>query len=123
VGDADAIRELQRANSHGSGLAAGLKASLRDLDAAIKKMGESIRAELEKAGLGEADSAACLHCLDEGFVCEDHSDMPWEGEWGTVEGHAEHGGAGMPCPYCCSAIPEDGTTPITLAFVPDWKRA
>lgn len=65
----------------------------------------------------------CLHCLDEGSVCEDHPDMPWEGIWGTVEGHAEHGGAGMPCPYCCSPIPEDGTTSITVAFTPDWRRA
>ena len=64
----------------------------------------------------------CPHCLDEGHVCEDHPEFPWEGEWGTVEGHAEHGGIGMPCPRCCSEIPEDGTTSITVAFVPDWKR-
>ena len=35
--------------------------------------------------------------------------FPWEGLHGTVEGHAEHGGAGMPCPNCCSDIPEDGS--------------
>ena len=65
----------------------------------------------------------CPHCLDEGHVCEEHPDFPWEvkveGHDGTAPGH----GAGMPCPYCCSPIPEDGTTSITLAFVPDWKRA
>jgi hypothetical protein len=66
--------------------------------------------------------ARCPRCLDEGFVCEDHPDFPWEGEWGTVEGHAEHGGIGMPCPRCCSPIPEDGTTSIVMAFTPDWKR-
>jgi hypothetical protein len=48
--------------------------------------------------------------------------MPWEGIWGTVEGHAEHGAAGMPCPACCSPIPEDGTHSIAEAFTPDWKR-
>lgn len=64
----------------------------------------------------------CPHCLDEGHVCEEHPEFPWEvkveGHDGTAPGH----GAGMPCPYCCSPIPEDGTTSITLAFVPDWKR-
>lgn len=64
----------------------------------------------------------CPHCLDEGHVCEEHPEFPWEGIWGTVEGHAEHGGAGMPCPNCCSPIPEDGLHSITEAFVPDWKR-
>ena len=64
----------------------------------------------------------CPHCLDEGHVCEEHPDFPWEvkveGHDGTAPGH----GAGMPCPYCCSPIPEDGTHSITEAFVPDWKR-
>ena len=63
----------------------------------------------------------CLHCLDEGYVCEEHPDYPW----GTkVEGHDGTGhGAGMPCLLCCSPIPEDGTCSITLAFTPDRKRA
>lgn len=65
----------------------------------------------------------CPQCLDDGHVCEDHPEFPWEGLHGTVEGHAEHGGAGMPCPYCCSPVPEDGTVSIAEAFVPDWKRA
>lgn len=64
----------------------------------------------------------CPSCLDGGHVCEDHPDMPWEGLWGTVEGHREHGGAGMPCPSCCSDIPQDGRHSITEAFVPDWQR-
>lgn len=64
----------------------------------------------------------CAHCLDDGHVCEDHPDMPWEGLHGTVEGHAEHGAAGMPCPACCSPIHADGYTAITEAFVPDWRR-
>ena len=34
--------------------------------------------------------------------------MPWEGLWGAVEGHAEHGGIGMPCLACCSPIPASG---------------
>lgn len=65
----------------------------------------------------------CAHCLDSGHVCEEHPEYPWEvkveGHDGTAPGH----GAGMPCPACCSPIPEDGTTSITLAFVPDWKRS
>lgn len=34
--------------------------------------------------------------------------MPWEGLHGTVEGHAAHGGIGMPCPACCPPVPQDG---------------
>ena len=64
----------------------------------------------------------CIHCLDEGHVCEDHPDAPWEGLWGTVEGHAEHGGIGMPCPHCCPDIPADGRHSIAEAFMPGWKR-
>lgn len=64
----------------------------------------------------------CPACLDEGHVCEDHPDKPWEGIWGTVEGHREHGGVGMPCPRCCPDITQDGTASITAAFVPGWRR-
>ena len=62
---------------------------------------------------------ACLHCLDTGIVCEDHPAYPWEV---TVEGHRAACGAGAPCAACCSPIPEDGTTPISLAFIPDDQR-
>ena len=72
--------------------------------------------------LGPVTAPRCLRCLDDGAVCEDHPDMPWEGVWGTVEGHAAHGGIGMPCPACCSPIPEDGSRPIAEAFTPDWRR-
>lgn len=62
----------------------------------------------------------CLHCLDDGIVCEYHPQFPWSV---TVEGHSgDCGGAGMPCPACCSPIPEDGTRSIAEAFTPDWLR-
>jgi hypothetical protein len=64
----------------------------------------------------------CPCCLDDGHVCEDHPSAPWEGIHGTVEGHREHGAAGMPCLACCSDIPQDGTVSITDAFTPDWRR-
>lgn len=67
-------------------------------------------------------SVRCTHCLDTGHVCEDHPDYPWEGVAGTVEGHSCQA-AGMPCGYCCSPIPEDGTHSITEAFTPDWLRS
>jgi hypothetical protein len=54
------------------------------------------------------------------MVCEDHPEFP---AFITVEGHSgDCGGAGMPCPACCSPIPEDGTRSIAEAFIPDWKR-
>lgn len=65
----------------------------------------------------------CPACLDDGYACEDHPDFPWEGIWGAVEGHAAHGGIGMPCPACCSPVPQDGTRPIAEAFTPDWRRS
>jgi hypothetical protein len=69
----------------------------------------------------DAQAIRCPHCLDDGHVCEDHPDYPWAVK---VEGHDGEacGGAGMPCPRCCSGIPQDGTTSIAVAFVPDWKR-
>jgi hypothetical protein len=69
-----------------------------------------------------ATSTKCPACLDQGHVCETHPDKPWEGLHGAVEGHREHGGAGMPCRACCPAIPEDGRHSITEAFVSAWKR-
>jgi len=62
----------------------------------------------------------CPRCLDDGMVCEDHPEFPAHI---TVEGHADHGAPGMPCPACCSPIPEDGTHRIAEAFTPDWQRA
>ena len=62
----------------------------------------------------------CLHCLDDGIVCEEHPEYPWDM---TVEGHpADCGPPGIPCPYCCSPIPEDGRHFIAEAFTPDWMR-
>jgi hypothetical protein len=79
----------------------------------------------EQAGSGPGPAGAaprCLHCLDDGMVCEDHPAYPWEM---LVEGHDGKacGGAGMPCPACCSPVPEDGTRSIAEAFIPDWQRA
>ena len=68
--------------------------------------------------LGRLSVPRCLHCLDQGIVCEDHPDFPAHV---TVEGHAEHA-AGMPCPRCCSEIPQDGRHSIVEAFTPDWQR-
>jgi hypothetical protein len=61
----------------------------------------------------------CLHCLDNGMVCEDHPEFPFGV---TVEGHRPACGAGMPCPACCSPAPADGTHSIAEAFTPDWLR-
>ncbi len=70
----------------------------------------------------DVPAARCPACVDDGIVCEDHPDKPWEGIHGSVEGHAEHGGVGMPCPACCSPLAEDGTHPIVEAFIPEWRR-
>ena len=75
----------------------------------------------------------CEHCLDSGYVCEHHPGHPWFGLVGDIDGPSlayppcgdgARGcqGAGMPCPACCSPIPEDGLHSIVEAFVPDWQR-
>lgn len=62
----------------------------------------------------------CSNCRDTGHVCENHPEKPWAG---LADGDtACECGAGMPCPSCCSPIPQDGTTSITQAFVPDRLR-
>jgi len=63
----------------------------------------------------------CVHCLDDGEVCEDHPEFPAHI---NVEGHrGAECGAGMPCLACCSPVPQDGTHSAAEAFMPDWKRA
>jgi hypothetical protein len=64
----------------------------------------------------------CRECLDTGHVCEDHPSFPWEGIHGSSAFHAEHGGAGMPCPVCCDPVPANGTGSITDAFTPRHLR-
>lgn len=103
--------------------------------AVMAETGMSYAAALREAGRRHAEARTgsedtgpdlagvrCPHCLDDGHVCEDHPDYPWAVK---VEGHDGEacGGAGMPCPRCCSEIPADGSTSIAVAFVPDWRRA
>jgi hypothetical protein len=64
----------------------------------------------------------CGNCLDTGYACEDHPELPWEGVYGPTALHPEHGGIGMPCPTCCDPIPQDGTARITDAFTPRHLR-
>ena len=47
--------------------------------------------------------ADCSHCNDEGWVCENHPDVPWEGGSATCcakEGKPWNCGAGTPCRAC-----------------------
>jgi hypothetical protein len=62
----------------------------------------------------------CTACRDTGHVCEEHPESPWEGLTGPVEGHPACGGAGIPCPACCSPVTSGGS--IAVAFTPDWMR-
>ena len=61
----------------------------------------------------------CATCLDTGHVCENHPGHAWAGMAAVDECC---GGAGMPCPVCCSEIPMDGSRSIVEAFTPDWMR-
>lgn len=62
----------------------------------------------------------CPTCEDTGHVCENHPERAWAG---LVGGPACCGGAGMPCPACCSPVPEDGSQSAVEAFIPDGQRA
>ena len=68
--------------------------------------------------IGETE-VRCETCRDSGYVCENYPDRAWSY---VVGGEECCGGAGMPCPNCCSPIPEDGTHWNVEAFVPDWMR-
>lgn len=94
-------------------------------------MTESWRPRIDPGAFSEALALAvrpdpgpvrCLHCLDTGHACESHPEYPWADLYGVVEGHANCGAAAMPCGFCCSPIPEDGSTSIVEAFIPDWRR-
>jgi glycosyltransferase involved in cell wall biosynthesis len=61
----------------------------------------------------------CAVCRDTGHVCENHPDHAWAG---IADVEACCGGAGAPCPACCSPIPADGRHSISEAFTPDWRR-
>lgn len=63
----------------------------------------------------------CGTCQDTGTVCENDPGQPWEIAT-AFHDPDKCGGAGMPCPACCSPVPEDGTVSISLAFTPDWQR-
>ncbi len=69
-------------------------------------------------------AARCPHCLGCYLVCEAHPAFPWEGDVGSVEGHAAHGAAGMPCPRCCGTGPyprdgyrQDDALPLAVALL------
>lgn len=74
----------------------------------------------------------CGACQDSGHVCENHPTMLWGGLccndaaiYGVncVHGACGCGGAGMPCPACCTPIPQDGSQLITGAFTPAHLRS
>jgi hypothetical protein len=52
----------------------------------------------------------CARCEDNGWVCENHPDRPWQGV-----NACECGGAGMPCPHCN----EDDPPQLPNGFVDD----
>jgi hypothetical protein len=73
----------------------------------------------------------CVACQDSGHVCENHPTMLWGGlccndaaVYGVncPHGACGCGGAGRPCPACCSPIPPDATRSILEAFTPDRLR-
>lgn len=79
----------------------------------------------------EVPAVRCHNCNDTGHACENHPDRPWgylccngpvPGSGLCGHGACHCGGAGMPCPACCSPIPEDGRHSIADAFTPDWMR-
>ena len=49
---------------------------------------------------GSIERVTCARCNDTRWVCENHSDRPWEGERACT-----CGGAGEPCPDCNKTEP------------------
>ena len=78
----------------------------------------TVRVEIEEKSLAEmlaGQGPDCGTCVGTGHVCENHPDRPWAGMTGEPECC---GGAGMPCPRCCVAIPEYQGASIDAAFTP-----
>jgi len=72
---------------------------------------------------GQPGEIQCRACADTGHVCESHPDKPWDGMVGYD--HPDTcacGGAGMPCPECCTPVPQDGTHKITDCFIPRSRK-
>lgn len=59
--------------------------------------------------------ASCRNCASDGWVCENHLDMPWYG--GTPE--CCPGAAGSPCPVC---QPEMAHAPLIFAIAQEARR-
>jgi hypothetical protein len=53
----------------------------------------------------------CSRCNNTGWVCEDHTDRPWDAQ-------RPCGGAGMPCPSC-NVSNEDNPPRLPSGFQPD----
>ncbi len=71
----------------------------------------------------------CRTCHDGGYVCESHPELPWADAPDTPHTNqvtcdcaCACGGAGMPCPSCCSPIPENRNVSVRWAYVPDRFR-
>lgn len=64
--------------------------------------------------------AMCDVCQDTGHVCENHPLRPWAGI--SDASFACDCGAGMPCPYCTTPVPQDGTRSITDNFIPRARK-
>lgn len=62
----------------------------------------------------------CIHCDDTGHVCENHPDRPWMPM--SLAETACDCGAGMPCPHCCTPVPQDGTHSISECFIPRARK-
>ena len=75
----------------------------------------------EKGGEPDLNVLLCVSCEDTGTVCEEHPYLPWSG---TSDSRAacNCGGAGMPCPKCCSLVPENGRYSVLEPFIPDKFR-
>ena len=68
----------------------------------------------DTAWIDEAETIPECVCQGTGHVCENHPSKVW----GGIHPDGCDCGAGMPCPYCCRPVPQDGTHSIAEAFIP-----
>jgi hypothetical protein len=64
----------------------------------------------------EASMMKCVFCDGRGWVCENHPEQPWEGEFACP-----CGGAGMPCRHC-SMSGQDEEPELPAGFETDVKK-
>lgn len=66
-------------------------------------------------GCGHHPSTECVRCADTGWVCEEHTDLPWESS-DDIPNRCPCAAPGVPCPDCNTDNPPRDVPGTTVIF-------